>query len=126
MFMRDDELYNSSIGVFFDAPSWSHEDYYAFMLLERILGNYQCDVNGLANLNDVTKQYSTLEGWCGSLPDVQRANGIYSPYKDSGIFGTFIHGNEVWTRQMAYAGLYIPSSFGLYVSYNLLYDYKQR
>ena len=24
MFMRDDELYNSSVGVFYDAPGWTH------------------------------------------------------------------------------------------------------
>merc|ERR1711903_15063 len=30
MYMRDDEMYNSAIGVFYDAPGWTHEDYYAF------------------------------------------------------------------------------------------------
>lgn len=40
MFMRDDEMYNSSVGVFYDAPDWKHEDYYTFMLLERMIGHY--------------------------------------------------------------------------------------
>jgi processing peptidase subunit beta len=116
MFMRDDELYNSSIGVFYDAPSWTHEDYYTFMLLERVLGNYQLDRNGVAHLNDPKKQYSMLETYCGSMPDLQRAVGIYSPYKDCGLFGTFLHGNECWTRQMTYTGIFIPASYGYFMN----------
>jgi hypothetical protein len=115
MFMRDDELYNSSVGAFFDAPSWSHEDYYAFMLFERILGNYQCDRNGVAHLNTVEKQYSTFEFHLGALPDVHKGVGTYSPYRDCGLFGSFFQGNEVFTKQMAYTGLSIPPTWGVYV-----------
>ena len=115
MFMRDDELYNSSIGVFYDAPHWSHEDYYAFMLLERIIGSYQMNRNGNSHLNDVTKQYSMFEAWCGMLPDVTRGQAIYSPYRDCGLFGTFLYGNEVFTRMMTYTGVFIPASYGQYV-----------
>jgi processing peptidase subunit beta len=114
--MRDDELYNAGVGVFYDAPSWHHEDYYTFMLLERVLGNYQMDRNGVAHLNDTSKQYSMLEGWVGSLPDVQKAVGIYSPYRDCGLFGTFLYGNEVFVRQMTYTGIFIPASYGHYIN----------
>lgn len=51
MYMRDDEMANINIGVFFQAPSWSHEDYYSFLLYQRILGEYQQDKNGSAHLN---------------------------------------------------------------------------
>jgi predicted Zn-dependent peptidase len=40
LFVRDDEMINSSIGVFYDAPSWSHKDFYSFLLLQRVFGNY--------------------------------------------------------------------------------------
>jgi len=113
--MRDDELYNASIGVFYDAPSWFHEDYYSFLLLERLMGSYQLDKNGLSHLNDYSKQYSMLEGWCAAMPDVHKAQAIYSPYRDCGLFGTFITGNEVFTKQMAYTGIFIPASYGEYV-----------
>jgi predicted Zn-dependent peptidase len=112
MFMRDDERYNTAVGVFYDAPGWLHEDYFSFLILERILGNYSMDKNGPQHLNTTFKQYSMLEGHCGALPDVQKAQGIYSPYRDCGFFGTYLHGNEVFTRQMAYFGLFIPASFG--------------
>lgn len=116
MFMRDDELYNAAVGVFYDAPSWFHEDYYAFLLLERIVGNYQMDRHGPSHLNDPGKQYSTLQGYCGMCPDVQRAQSIFSPYKDCGLFGTYLYGNEVFARAMTYTGIFVPASFGTYVT----------
>ena len=33
LMIRDDEMINSSIGVFYDAPSWTHKDFYSFLLL---------------------------------------------------------------------------------------------
>jgi hypothetical protein len=32
LFIRDDEMVNSNVGVFYDAPSWKHPDFYAFLL----------------------------------------------------------------------------------------------
>jgi hypothetical protein len=126
MFMRDDELYNASVGVFYDAPSWTHEDYYAFMLLERMLGQYQLDRNGVAHLNSTKKQYSMLETFCGSMVDMQKAVGIYSPYKDCGLFGSFFHGNECWVRQMTYTGIFIPAAYGQYINIVELYRARAR
>ena len=40
MFMRDDEMTNVNIGVFFEAPGWANEDYYPFLLFQRMLGEY--------------------------------------------------------------------------------------
>ena len=33
LMIRDDEKVNSSVGVFYDAPSWKDEDFYSFLLL---------------------------------------------------------------------------------------------
>jgi len=33
LMIRDDEMINSSIGVFYDAPNWHHKDFYAFLIL---------------------------------------------------------------------------------------------
>jgi len=38
--MRDDEMYNANVGVFYDAPSVNHEDYYSFQLLRHMIGDY--------------------------------------------------------------------------------------
>jgi len=31
--IRDDEMVNSSVGVFYDAPGWKHKDFYSFLML---------------------------------------------------------------------------------------------
>ena len=33
LFIRDDEMVNSNVGVFYDAPGWKHEDFYSFLLM---------------------------------------------------------------------------------------------
>ena len=40
LMMRDDEMYNANVGVFYDAPSVNHEDYYSFQLLRHMIGDY--------------------------------------------------------------------------------------
>jgi len=71
LMIRDDEMINSSIGVFYDAPSWSHKDFYSFLLLQRIFGNFTIDKNS-EHLNDVKKQYNSMQALLGDLPDVTR------------------------------------------------------
>ncbi|CAI2365787.1 unnamed protein product [Moneuplotes crassus] len=113
--MRDDEMYNSNVGVFYDAPSRSHPDFYAFELLKRIFGTYRLDKNA-EHLNDVAKQYNALHGMIGDLPDVTIHNSHYFAYSDCGIFGNYFFGNEVFTRQMNYCGMVLNTTYGHYMN----------
>ena len=97
MFVRDDEMVNSNVGIFYDAPSWHHPDYYGFLLLQRMFGSFRIDEHA-EHLNDVRKQYNSMHALLGDLPDVTRQECIYSPYSDCGIFGNYFFGNEVFTR----------------------------
>lgn len=47
-------MYNSNVGIFYDAPGVKHEDYYAFLLLKHLFGTYKIDENA-GHLNDVHK-----------------------------------------------------------------------
>ena len=40
LYVRDDIMENQSLGVFYDAPGWKNEDFYAFLLIQRIFGNW--------------------------------------------------------------------------------------
>jgi len=51
MHIRDDEMVNLNTGVFFEAPKWTHPDYYAFLLFQRILGEYTHNKYTGAHLN---------------------------------------------------------------------------
>ena len=40
LMIRDDEMYNSNVGIFYDAPSVKDEDHYPFFLLKNMFGSY--------------------------------------------------------------------------------------
>lgn len=115
MFVRDDEMYNSNIGVFYDAPSIKHEDYYAFLLLKHMFGSYRIDKHA-EHLNDIRKQYNSMHALLGDLPDVTMAESHYFAYSDTGIFGNYFFGNEVFTRQMNYCGVCLPTIYSHYLN----------
>ena len=41
---------------------------------------------------------------------------LFSPYSDCGIFGNWFFGNEVFTRQMNYCGVALPTIYGHYIN----------
>ena len=43
LMIRDDEMVNSNVCVFYDAPGVKHEDYYAFQLMKNMFGYYRID-----------------------------------------------------------------------------------
>ncbi len=58
MYMRDDEMYNVNIGVFFNAPTWKDPEYFAVHMFQNLLGEYRADKYTGAHLNDGKKEYS--------------------------------------------------------------------
>ena len=80
-----------------------------------MMGNYEINQNS-THLNDVANQYNAMHGILGELPDVTRAECLYSPYSDCGIFGNWLFGNEIFTRQMNWAGVTVPTTYGGYVT----------
>ena len=115
LMIRDDEMYNSNVGVFYEAPHWKHPDFYSFLLLQRMFGSYQIDKHA-EHLNEVNKQYNAMHGLLGNLVDVTRAECMFSPYSDCGIFGNWFFGNEVFTRQMNYCGVALPTIYSHYMN----------
>lgn len=115
LFMRDDEMINSNVGIFYDAPSAKDEDFYAFKVLQHMFGSYRIDQNA-EHLNDVLKQYNSMHALVGNLPDVTRADSHYFAYSDCGMFGNYFFGNEVFTRQMNYCGVCLPTIYSHYLN----------
>ena len=115
LFLRDDEMVNSNVGIFYDAPSKKHEDYYAFLLMKHMFGKYRIDQHA-EHLNDCHKQYNSMHALLGDLPDVTRADAHYFAYSDAGLFGNYFFGNEVFTRQMNYCGVCLPTIYSHYLN----------
>ena len=115
MMIRDDDMYNSNVGVFYDAPSIKHPDYYSFLLLKSMLGSYRIDKHA-THLNDTQKQYNALHTQLGDLVDVTKQDCHYFAYSDCGLFGNYFFGNEVFTRQMNYCGVNLLTNYAQYVN----------
>ena len=115
MMIRDDEMVNTNVGVFYDAPSAKHEDYWAFRLFQKMIGNYRIDENA-GHINDPQKQYNVMHSLLGEYPDVTRADCHYLAYSDCGIWGNYIYGNEVFTRGMNWSACHVPTVYGHYVT----------
>ena len=115
LMMRDDEMINSNVGIFYDAPSVKDEDYYSFLLLKHMFGSYRIDQHA-EHLNDVQKQYNSMHVLLGNLVDVTRADSHYFAGSDYGIFGNYFFGNEVFTRQMNYCGVCLPTIYSHYLN----------
>lgn len=111
MFMRDDEMANMNVSVFFNAPSWTNEDYWAFLLINRLMGEYREDRHTGMNLNAVDRQYSTWHKMLGSNPDISIAKSFYMPQSDGGLWGNYLHGNEVHGAQMCFGSQNCVSEF---------------
>lgn len=113
--MRDDEMYNANVGVFYDAPTPSHEDYYSFQLLKHMIGDYDIQKNA-EHLNDTQKQYNATQAVLGELVDVTRQTCQYYAYSDCAIWGSYLFGNEVFVRQMNWVGMAAPTFYSDYVN----------
>ena len=115
LMMRDDEMYNANVGVFYDAPSVNHEDYYSFQLLRHMIGDYDIQKNA-EHLNDTQKQYNATQSVLGELPDVTLQKCKYYAYSDCAIWGSYIFGNEIFVRQMNWIGIAAPTFYGDFVN----------
>ena len=115
LFIRDDEMINSNVGIFYDAPGRKDEDYYSFLLLKHMFGSYRIDQHA-EHLNDVHKQYNSMHALLGNLVDVTKADSHYYAYSDCGLFGNYFFGNEVFTRQMNYCGVCLPTIYSHYLN----------
>lgn len=115
LMMRDDEMYNANVGVYYDAPSVNHEDYYSFQLLKHMIGDYNIEKHA-EHLNDTQKQYNATQAVLGELPDVTRQTCNYFAYSDCGLWGQYIFGNEIFVRQMNWVGIAAPSFYSDFVN----------
>lgn len=51
MNVRDDELKNVNVGVFFKAPTWNDPDFMAMKFFQKLVGDYRADKYTGAHLN---------------------------------------------------------------------------
>lgn len=89
---KDESLDAAFMGIFYPAPSWQHEDYWAFLLLQRLMGDY--DPSKKDSFNHPHLQYNYLHKYLGGLEDLTLYESLYIPYKDCGLFGHYVSSSD--------------------------------
>lgn len=118
VFQRDDEMLNTCFSVAFEAPTWSDPDFFAMNYFMRIIGDYRCDKFTGKHLNSSHLQYNSFHTWLGSYPDIILHKPFYHVYSDVALFGNFIYGNEIFTKEMATITQNKLSTYAQYVIFS--------
>lgn len=123
--IRDDSKLKTNVGVFFDAPCWKHEDYFPFILLERMFGMYASNTNIANVIQDSHQVYNSMHSAIRKLP-ITKAQAVYSPYRAGGIIGNYLCGEFHGTRDMLKAALTVPSIYSDYLDQLEVYRTKNK
>jgi len=126
MFMRDDEMANLNVTMFFNAPTYTNEDYWAMRFMNVLMGEYREDLHTGANLNATDRQYSELHKMLGNLPDISIHKSFYEPSGDNALFGSYLHGNEVHGPQMLYVSQLVASEYGYQIGQAEIFRARSR
>lgn len=115
MYVRDDIMQNQALGVFYNAPCWKDPDFFAFLLLQRILGNYSLELKAEL-FEDVMHQPNLMHTLAQEIPGLERYDAIYSPYTDCGVFGHYFFGDPRYAEHMSYTGATIGEVMSGYLT----------
>ncbi|CAG9328560.1 unnamed protein product [Blepharisma stoltei] len=85
--IRDDDVDLAHMGIFFQAPSWNHEDFYAFQMLVRLCGDYVPERDSI--INHAWLQYNYFHTWFGEIEDFGGHSNHYFPYSNAAIWGHY-------------------------------------
>lgn len=110
-------MLNTCFSVAFEAPSWNDPDFFAMNYFKRIIGEYRCDKFTGEHLNSAHLQYNSFHTYLGNYPDMILHKPFYLPYSDTGLFGNFIYGNEMYTPEMS---VVTQNQMSLYAQYVFL------
>jgi len=109
-------MLNTCFSVAFEAPSWNDPDFFAMTFFKRIIGDYRCDKFTGIHLNSAHLQYNSFHTWLGNFPDMILHQPFYIPYSDTGLFGNFIYGNEMYTQEMSIKTQNQMSTYAQYIN----------
>ena len=111
MFQRDDEMYNLNAGVGHLAPAFGEIGHIYMKFFEKIVGTFNANTDGYAHLNTAHKQYNYMHRHLGEMTGVNLQTIKYQGFSDIGLLTSFIHGNDVWGKQMMYINQHMLSYY---------------
>ena len=118
VFVRDDLIEEVNSGIFFPAPKWREEDYFPFLLIERIMGQYREDVEG-EFMGDIDTQFTTMQNLLRESHNngchISKQMAVYTPYSDCAVFGNYFAGDIDTMAANNYIGAFVPKLLAQYV-----------
>lgn len=106
MVLRDDEMTNINMCVNYLAPGYAHPDKFLMQYVQHLVGSYNAHQHGHAHLNAGNRQYNFLHRILAEGPGVSLQHTQYFGFSDVGLFTTWIHGNDVWSKEMLHVCQY--------------------
>jgi hypothetical protein len=85
---KDESAEFSHFSLFMPAPNWNDSDYWAFLLLQRIVGDYSSAK--IMRIDDPSFQNNKVYKDLDLVGGVKRHECLYIPYKDVGVFGHYL------------------------------------
>lgn len=115
LFVKDDDMVESNVGVFYKAADWKHKDYYPFLLLQRIFGPFVVESN-IEHLGKIASNYENVLKLIENVPQLSKHECIYSPYSDTAIFGHYLWGDELQSREMNYFAIALGALYSDHIN----------
>lgn len=106
MVTRDDEMANLNVAVSYLVPCYSHPEKFFIQYMQHMLGDYNANDNGHAHLNAASRQYHNLHKLFGEAPGITLQHTEYFGFSDVGLYTTWTHGNDVWSKEMMHVCQY--------------------
>jgi predicted Zn-dependent peptidase len=88
----NESMNDTYLGLFYPAPSWKEEDYWAFLVISRLMGDFDPLKGGFLDVPQ--KEYSHIRNWAASMENLVKHEGLYLPYKDFGLIGHYAATSE--------------------------------
>jgi processing peptidase subunit beta len=86
LLVRDDTMEATHVAVAVEGVSWSHPDYYTFMVLQTLVGSWDRTIGGGKNLSSRLCEVVATEKLGHSVTSFNTC------YSDTGLFGTYVVG----------------------------------
>lgn len=81
-----------NVGVFFEAANWKDQDYYAFLILQRLIGDKpQHELEAKIFVQDAST--NIFQNKLAGYQNILFQQSLFTPYLDSGLFGNFFYGD---------------------------------
>jgi len=84
---RDDSFNTAHFAMAFESVGWSHPDYYAFQVLQSLIGSWDRSIGGGSNISSKLAETFATEKLAHSI------SSFNTTYNDTGLFGAYMVNN---------------------------------